>query len=381
MVFLLFLYSAFSFSQDVAKSALDNLVNACQASHSNSVSVLYKGKNVLDTNFTLEKGLTPCHSVLKSIASLTVGRLILEGKLRNVDEPVCTIFPEWKQGLKRNITIKHLLNHTSGIEFNDTNDNYFAARDVVQHALCANVVDTPGSKFVYNSKAFLLLLGVIGKSSGIRTDTYIEQTIFQPLGIKQFKWDYDAAGNVIGLSTTSSELVKVGQLILNQGIYNDKEIVSGNWISQMLEPSQPFAKDCGLLWWLIPQTTHYIVDERLLVEFKQAGVKQSIIDKFRLLKGNYVDVNIPSEKLQAVFGPNWQSYLEREFYPYFPRRSRRELGSKIIGYKAEGYLGQYIIVYPEKGIVAARMVRETAHYRPETDEMLDFEKYVYDLVK
>jgi hypothetical protein len=119
LVILLLLYSAFSFSQNVSKSALDSLVKACKASHSACVSVRYKGTNVLDTNFTVDERLTPCHSVLKSIAALAVGRLIREGKLQNVDEPVCNIFPEWKQGLKRTITIKHLLNHTSGIECND----------------------------------------------------------------------------------------------------------------------------------------------------------------------------------------------------------------------------------------------------------------------
>jgi len=71
------------------------------------------------------------------------------------------------------------------------------------------------------------------------------------------------------------------------------------------------------------------------------------------LRGEYVNVNIPPDKLKAVFGGDWQSFLNKEFYPYFPVRSRRKYRSKIIGYKAEGYLGQYIVIYPAKKLVAA----------------------------
>ncbi len=181
--------------------------------------------------------------------------------------------------------------------------------------------------------------------------------------------------------TTSTELVKVGQLVLNNGSWNNCQLISKDWISQLFQPSQPFVQDYGLLWWLIPETIHYIVDDSLLAEFKQAGIKQSVIDKFKLLKGNYINVNIPADKLKAVFGDDWKSFLDKEFYPYFPTRSRREYGSKIIGYKAEGYLGQYIIIYPNKKLVAARMVEKTDQYKVETDEMMDFAWYVYKLVK
>ncbi len=143
--------------------------------------------------------------------------------------------------------------------------------------------------------------------------------------------------------TTSTELVKVGQLVLNNGSWNNCQLISKDWISQLFQPSQPFVQDYGLLWWLIPETIHYIVDDSLLAEFKQAGIKQSVIDKFKLLKGNYIN--------------------------------------EIIGYKAEGYLGQYIIIYPNKKLVAARMVEKTDQYKVETDEMMDFAWYVYKLVK
>ncbi len=88
--------------------------------------------------------LVECHSVLKSIASLAVGKLIADGKLYSVDNPVYTLYPEWKQGYRKAITIRHLLNHTSGIEFQEaTMADWQDASDMVRSALSADLVSLP----------------------------------------------------------------------------------------------------------------------------------------------------------------------------------------------------------------------------------------------
>ena len=383
---LLLLLSALVFNQSysqlsINKPALDSLLIACKKSHSADLAVYFNGKSIAD--YTLDEDDRPsaCFSVLKSISAIVIGRLIEDKKINSVNQPVSDFFPEWRQGLKSKITIKHLLNHTSGIACDEPGDDYFASPNVVQHALCADIVDTPGTKFKYNSKAFLLLLGIIGKAGGVATNKYFEKEIFSPLNIRKYKWDFDSSGNVIELLITSSELVKIGQLVLNKGSWNNMRLISEGWINQLLQPSQPFAQDCGLLWWIIPDTTYYIVDDALLSEFKKAGVKQSILDKFNTLKGVYTNENISANKLKLAFGQEWQSVLDKEFYPYYPIRSRRKYTSKIIGYKAEGYAGQYIVIYPAKNLVAARMIKVTGNYKAETDEMLDFSSYVYKIIK
>ncbi len=118
-----------------------------------------------------------------------------------------------------------------------------------------------------------------------------------------------------------------------------------------------------------------------MAELEQAGIPELLREKFELLRGTYTDVNIPAEKLAAVFGESWQQYLDKEFYPYFPARSRREYSKNILGYKAEGWLGQYIVVYPNKRTVAARMVQNSNHYNAATDEMRTFEDYVFKVVE
>ncbi len=362
--------------------ALDSLIAACSDSHSANYALWLDGKPVLSRTDSTTAPLLPCYSVLKSVASLAVGRLMTDGLIRSIDEPVYTFYPEWKQGYRKLITIRHLLNHTSGIESREsTTEDWTEAPDLVQVALCTDLVSPPGEYFNYNNKALFLLLDLIGRASGMRPDKYIGEKIFAPLGITNYRWDYDDKGNTKGLLTTSQELVKIGQLVLDKGMWEGERIISEEWIDLSLQPGQPYVANCGLLWWIIPERTDYIVDDTFIDELRGAGIEETLIDKFELLRGRYTEVNIPEDKLAEVFGKDWAEYLEREFYPYFPARSRREYSPEVIGYKAEGWLGQYIVIYPEKRLVAARMVEYSEDYTSSTDEMREFEKYVRRVVE
>jgi hypothetical protein len=125
----------------------------------------------------------------------------------------------------------------------------------------------------------------------------------------------------------------------------------------------------------------YVVDDELLEQFKQAGVANEFIQKFSAMKGEYKNVNIPDDKLVAVFGKDWKTVLDKELYPHFPRRAKWRYSEEYIGYKAEGWLGQYIVIYPGKNLVACRMIKESPSYNHQTDEFRDFETYVYALMK
>lgn len=368
--------------RSVDQSALDSLAQACELSHSASFTVWKDGRPLLSHATTEGEAPLPCYSVLKSIASLAVGKLIADGQLDSVETPVYILYPEWNQGFRKSITVRHLLNHTSGLYYTEQiPEGWQPPADQVQFALCADLVSLPGDHFNYNNKAFMLLLGVIGRAAGTDTHRYIEQSILEPLGITNYTWEFDSVGNTVGLATTSEELVKVGQLVLNRGMWNGKQIIPEDWIDLSMQPGQPYAENCGLMWWRLPENTLYIVDDIFLDELRQAGIPDALLDKFESLRGTYRNVNISEEKLAATFGENWQDFLAKEFYPYFPARSRREYSKNILGYKAEGWLGQYIVIYPEKGLVAARMVKNTDDYDAATDEMRDFEKYVYNVVK
>lgn len=366
----------------IDKKALQDLVDACKRTHSTALSVWVDGKPYKDYSFdSTGNNHALTYSGQKSIISLAIGKLIDEGKPIGLDSPVYRYYPEWKQGLKKTVTIRQLLTHTSAIECNEADPDGWDPKDVVQYTLCASLLDTPGHYFLYNDHAVDLLRGIIEKVSGEKMNVYLEHSFFEPMDIKDYSWTYDAVGTPTNLSITPADFVKFGQLMTNMGMWNGQKLISAHWVDLSLMQSQPFAPNYGLLWWRIPDKIIYTVDDDLLQQFKMAGVKESFITKYSTLKGTYENVNIPDEKLKSVFGNDWKSVLDKELYPYYPRRAKWGLSENYVGYKAEGWRGQYVVFFPGKHIVACRMVRESPTYNDQTDEFRDFEQYVNRLVK
>ncbi len=109
--------------------------------------------SVVNWSFGNGEGPIEAMSATKSVVSLAIGRLIDDGKIKSLDQPVCDFYPEWKQGKKRQITVRHLLNHTSGLQNNPMATEIYDSPDFVQFALAADVSDDPGREAsLYNNK-------------------------------------------------------------------------------------------------------------------------------------------------------------------------------------------------------------------------------------
>src|SRR5678816_2520110 len=120
-------------------------------------------------------------SATKSIASLAVGRAVTLGVIPSIDAPVAHYYPEWRQGQKAAITIRQLLDHTSGMQAGSSNE-VETSPDVVQLALAAELSDAPGTHFYYNNKAVNLLAGIIQIASGKRMDELLRSDVFARMG-------------------------------------------------------------------------------------------------------------------------------------------------------------------------------------------------------
>ncbi|MGI9542541.1 MAG: serine hydrolase domain-containing protein [Cyclobacteriaceae bacterium] len=369
------------FAQKINRQNLNKLVVESERSHSEALVIWFNGELYNEYYWVEENQPIECHSVFKSIVSLAIGKLVTDDTPLSIDTPLYQFYPEWKQGQKKLVKIKHLLNHTSGIQNDATDPDEWDHPDIIKQVLSASIISKPGATFLYNNKATFLLHDLIKRISGVGTAKYIEQSLFKPLNISEYEWSLDSVGNVKGLKITATELAKFGQLMLNEGIWNGARIVSEHWIRQSTQISQPYVPTSGNLWWIIPEKTIFVVDDKLLHTFKKAGVPSDILVKFELLKGSYENVNIDEQKLANVFGDNWLEVLNEKLYPYYPSRSRRVYSQKNIGFKAEGWLGQYIVVFPEKNLVGVRTIRQSENFDEQTDEFLDFQNYVYDLVE
>jgi CubicO group peptidase (beta-lactamase class C family) len=254
----------------VNKSQLDSLISKAKDANSKSLFVYFNGEKLFGEYFDNDSSPQDVMSVTKSVSSLAIGKLITDGLLSSVDEPVYKFYPEWKQGLKQNITIRHLLNHTSGIDNPDYTDGVYPFPDYVQLVLASDITGKTDTTFFYNNKAVNLIAGIVQKISGERMDKYIARTIFKPLGITKAFWQTDAfiysyvnfnkidstllnKGNppvMAELFINGEDLLKIGVLILNKGMWEGNRLISEEYLNEALTPSK-MNSNCGLLWYLI----------------------------------------------------------------------------------------------------------------------------------
>jgi CubicO group peptidase (beta-lactamase class C family) len=143
-----------SAAEDRSAAQLQRIRQAAVDSHSDALLLVHDGRILLDSSQQAVPSRIELMSATKSVVALGIGLLIADGRLASIDVPVHQFFPEWAQGRKREITVRMLLDHTSGLQ-NDPNAGVEIepAPDIVQLALAAELDAAPGSTFSYNKKA------------------------------------------------------------------------------------------------------------------------------------------------------------------------------------------------------------------------------------
>ncbi len=134
--------------------------------------------------------------------------------------------------------------------------------DLIRYVLERPVVAPPGEKFAYNTGISIVLGEIIRRASGLSADKFAERYLFEPLGITDYYWA-KLPGETVetggGLFLRPRDMAKIGQLFLNGGQWQGKQIVSENWVKEstvnhagtMKNPAWLVAADgYGYQWWL-----------------------------------------------------------------------------------------------------------------------------------
>lgn len=176
-------------------------------------------------------------SLSKSFTSTAVGFAVEEGLL-TVDDNVISFFPEDAPAeVSKNLAdmkVKHLLSMSTG-HAEDTSARTFGSKDGnwVRAFLKIDVEYEPGTHFVYNTAATYMLSAIIHKLTGITLLEYLKPRLFDPLAIEDATWDSCPRGvntGGFGLSIKTEDIAKFGQLYLQKGMWNGKQIISSSWI-------------------------------------------------------------------------------------------------------------------------------------------------------
>ncbi|MNW25785.1 6-aminohexanoate-dimer hydrolase [compost metagenome] len=177
-----------------------------------------------------------------------IGIALEKGYIPSVKMTMEHYFPDLMSSLddprKKDITIEHLLTMSVGLDWPEFGEwNYMppmCTRDVVQFVFNRRLVDESGTRMNYNSGCSHVLSAILMKSTGMKTAAFADKYIFEPLGmVENYRWYEDANGinyGSDGLRLLPYDLAKIGQLMLQGGMWDGKQILSEEWSRTSTEP-------------------------------------------------------------------------------------------------------------------------------------------------
>ena len=241
-------------------------------------------------------------STTKSIRALLMGIALDKGLIKSLDDPVLNYLKDLKpqknlDERKGQITLRHLLTMSSGLECNDWDpksrgqeDRVYRKKDWLQYTMDLPMANDPGEVSAYCSMGAIMIAEVIHKTSGMSIQEFAQQYLFDPLAIQEVSWGHTANKEVLDagkrLYMTPRDMAKLGQLVLQKGQWKGEQIVSKSWIEEATSPKTKITGiDYGYFWWNLP--------------FQ--GMDQTYMATLAMGNGGQYIMVFPELKLVAVF--------------------------------------------------------------------------------
>lgn len=189
---------------------------------------------------TVQYPVIPTFSISKSFVSTLIGIALDEVFFNSLNEPITYYVPELDSNY-RNITLQMLLDMRSGLDchgfINGVPRIYFS-KDLNKDINNYYLRNKPGSEFNYLNINTLLLTIALENATSTNTANYLEAKIWKPLGMANpATWNVDDTGQIkgfTGLNASPMDLIRFGNLILKNGVYNGQQLIPYNWLTECM---------------------------------------------------------------------------------------------------------------------------------------------------
>jgi CubicO group peptidase (beta-lactamase class C family) len=257
----------------------------------------------------------PLFSTTKSILSALIGMALDEGDFDSLEVKAADYFPDYAElnpsEEKSQITLEDLLTMRSGLEWTEGDQTTFEAPDPARAMFARDVVTAPGETWNYSTGGSDVLAEMLSVATGVPIADFANEKLFGPLGIESVSWLAGASGVAyggFGLSLTSREMARFGEMYRNRGDWLGEQVVPADWTDESTLPRcpTPWGGQYGYHFWVpdLPgffstlgafgQLIYVSRDLELVVVFTANMPSDTADNNLRSVIANYVVPAVPS---------------------------------------------------------------------------------------
>ncbi len=311
LIKIIFIFSFFpnlSSSQTLSTQKLEEAVSEIEKGSFGEIHslLIWKDNKVVFEKYFNDWPSDSIHqlqSATKSITATLLGIAIQQGFIKDVHQPVLSFFSDKKieepDSLRNQITIEDLLTQRPGLawierQWEDPNNTWRkvleSEGDWYEMILNTPMREEPGTRFNYGNAAPLLVTGIIQQASGMEIDQFAKKHLFDPLGIEKFEyWSGNGKPANNGgalLYLRSKDLIKIGQLHLQDGIWNGSRLLPEGWVQKATSgivkgniDNRFYKFSYGYFWWSegIPLSEDFFYIPKSIYMARGAGGQHLIV--------------------------------------------------------------------------------------------------------
>ena len=201
-------------------------------------------------------------SMAKSIVSASLGKAILEGKIKSLDQKVTDFYPIFKTGKSADMTVGDLSSMASGLNWDESYYSPFSITtrayfdpNLAEVILGQKAIEAPGKAYKYLSGNTQLLAMCIEKATNQSLADYVSESFWKPLGAEnEAYWQTDKENGLVKayccIASNARDFARFGKLYLQHGKWNGKQILDSNFVAKSVRPRFEASPEYGYGWWL-----------------------------------------------------------------------------------------------------------------------------------